>query len=456
LWPSRVEVSTTLSHRAKMSLQSGATGSAIADARLPSGRNTALPPSHAEARRHGRLLHRSVATCVSLVLAGGTGALLWSVSGPKVGLRAVAVTQGLCLVYIAIAERSYVRASAPVLLAAVPFAQAAIIGLIRVLTGATDPVVYGEYLLLGVGGIVGLIAGQACGRKAHGNRSFYWSVVLAVGASETFLLIPRILDTGLAVRSSLGTVSVLAALLLGAVSAESTKMRAASALLGAIGLAAALLSGMRSSTAVALATLVVVAPSLIRRPKSRASAVVFVLAITLAGIVVTRAQTVKDNLDLVSLRLQRTLLNESARSLDDGRSRVEEATAALETFDNQAGALGWALGLGFGFTYPMPHDPATLTAHVHITPVAFFVRYGVVGLVSLTLGLMIVGWESAKLSRGPNAFAGGPMVVASMYVAALIAGSLVLPQPWFVLGLYSARRPLASNPHHLLSPNHDA
>jgi hypothetical protein len=149
----------------------------------------------------------------------------------------------------------------------------------------------------------------------------------------------------------------------------------------------------------------------------------------------------------VERRLNQTLLSETGFKLDENSSRGREAEAknALSAFFGPSySVLDLLVGRGFGFVFPGIGPRGGMVAHVHITPVGYFVRSGVLGLVFF----VYVGWVVAKLAVRSHLSPVGDVtrllvvICFVWFVSGLVSGLLNNPTFWFLLGFLRVVAPL--------------
>ena len=111
---------------------------------------------------------------------------------------------------------------------------------------------------------------------------------------------------------------------------------------------------------------------------------------------------------------------------------------ALESFAQRDSPFARFYGFGHGFRFSWWLKG--VTGHVHITPVAFYVRYGLIGAAFFAFLLMQSGWTLWKawcrVGSTERSLAFALQVAATMMVlSSFVAGYMVLPLAWCTLGL---------------------
>ena len=105
-----------------------------------------------------------------------------------------------------------------------------------------------------------------------------------------------------------------------------------------------------------------------------------------------------DRINSVMVRLDNTLFSDQGLRLDASEEggRQLEAQLALNEFQERNEPINYIIGFGHGYTF---YNFATQSsqAHIHMTYVAYFVRYGAVGLVFYFLLFVAVLYNICKL-----------------------------------------------------------
>lgn len=138
--------------------------------------------------------------------------------------------------------------------------------------------------------------------------------------------------------------------------------------------------------------------------------------------------------DIVRRRFAATIFNTESFQLDPAEGRSEEADKALAMFEQTGHALKEIFGLGFGFVFfESTNWKAGWVAHIHITPVAYFVRFGMVGVFfwcSLFL-VPVVRWRVLRKAKVEL----WVFIVYYLFLSSsMFAGFLNVPAFWLLLG----------------------
>ena len=259
------------------------------------------------------------------------------------------------------------------------FLEGILVGGVNVLFDRNSLYHYCIYSIIYLMGFIGLIVGQSMARQLTKERLL--SVLATIGLAESLYLIPRIFGLGIATRSSMGF-SFFAPLLFlrkAVTTIDTIQFVATGVTLASV----YLLSGLRS---VLITGLIMCAWMFWLRP-IRFSVIRTSAIALLAGIAFTSLptesqirQSVENSVTVVLTRMNQTLFSESGFRLDPAEGRDEEVSAAYDNFLSLATPLDHIFGRGFGFSYPSYEDGAIM-AHLHITPVAYYFRNGILGIL---------------------------------------------------------------------------
>ena len=328
------------------------------------------------------------------------------------------------------------------------FALGTTIGASYVVVGDNSMMFWGIYSLLTAAWLVALVAGWRLSRVLDARSLSTAIVLLCIG--DLVMLGPRSL-LGFDVRNGMGTTGWLGALLVVRCILPSSGflLGVAPIPLIAVGCGAAMLSGSRTTvilTAVSLCAAIIYlfrARKILRIRLDATVAFGAVLMLPVAVVMSQLSSDIESQMSLVSARVQVTLLNEDEFSLDEGgRGREVEADSALREFERRADVVSWAFGLGHGFSYVTGAPGDVASAHVHITPVAFLVRYGLVGVGVLALMFLSTLRSFLRASLAPPTTTMAidwavQMTTVSLWVSSLVSGMLVNPMAWLLIGMSS-------------------
>ncbi|WP_405202187.1 hypothetical protein [Dokdonia sp. LLG6352-1] len=145
-------------------------------------------------------------------------------------------------------------------------------------------------------------------------------------------------------------------------------------------------------------------------------------------------------LDNVAYRFQTTLLNDEGFRLDSkkGEGRDLEAQSALAKINKNTG-VHQILGYGNGFVY-FDQMQSRIKAHLHLTYVAYYVRYGILGLFVLASLYLLVIFKSIKSFFRKKSFENG--LSLALWISAIqicvissVAASLISILHWIIIGM---------------------
>lgn len=316
------------------------------------------------------------------------------------------------------------------------------------------------YSLIGAGWLAGLQAGWRSARHLDDRALATLLVTACLG--DALLVVPRVFTFGMDQRSPLGAsvwIGSTVMLLASGTLTRRWKWLAGFALTAT--LLGTLASGMRSSLLLGIGSLIPAFLYLLRARRIHGRAARRLIA---AGLAVGAASlaalpwamdSIERKLDLASRRMQATVFSEEGFQLDEDNGRDTEARWALQEFERRGSKVAPLVGYGHGFIYYNAFQDERLS-HVHITPVAFYVRYGAIGLV--VLAALMLGSARRALAAFRAARRGGDaqllgwcveMTLALLWLGSLIAGTFVALGSWWVLGLavgMRARGRLAQQP----------
>ena len=326
------------------------------------------------------------------------------------------------------------------------FCQGTLVGATHAVANINSWSKWAEYTLLALFWVLGLQAGQRLMGYLEARSVALLVFFLALG--DVGLMIPRVAVLGLDIRSPFGT-TIWAPFLVVLILTSRSSFRAVISfivLLAAI--VAALVSGMRSSALLTFGGMAFAAAYLGWHRvivHGRLVACSVILALKIVSFIVLApniVELVHRNVTLVQSRLQGSILSAEIVLDEGGMGREREAQIALTSFNENSGLLQKLVGVGHGFVYSS--DTKDSTAHIHITPVAFYVRYGLVGLVSYSI-LFIWVLQKAFVSFWQkwteyNAYIFAIRIAATLLVVgSVVAGFLVQPLSWVVIGMAVGR-----------------
>ncbi|WP_279130985.1 hypothetical protein [Photobacterium phosphoreum] len=146
------------------------------------------------------------------------------------------------------------------------------------------------------------------------------------------------------------------------------------------------------------------------------------------------------SLEIIFNRFMLTLFSESGAKLDPNGGRYEEAIYALETFKyNINSFVDVIFGKGYGFEFIDHSKDSQPTAHVHMTPVAYFVRNGVVGVAWFISILVVSIYIVCNVVLLKSKYFDDSIKVMSIILvfwtsSSLFSGMLLNPFYWLLLG----------------------
>jgi hypothetical protein len=172
---------------------------------------------------------------------------------------------------------------------------------------------------------------------------------------------------------------------------------------------------------------------------------VMICLLFLGVLVVFTPENIKNslitNVDNVVYRFETTLFSEEGVQLDSSSSnggRKVEAESAMDEFNENSG-LHIITGYGHGFVY-FDRMQEKVKAHVHITYVAYYIRYGIIGLIFLTVLYFVSLANTIKLFFKPRSLSNAILFglwlsVLQILFISLIAASLISIIHWVIIGL---------------------
>lgn len=415
-----------------------ARGSRIASA--ADGRQTEWQ-SHARTRRK---------LTVILLAAALTPGVIALVADMATMVRSVALIQGLIGISVLVAVPRKRNADKRIVIPlALVLSVGTFVGAVYVAEGSNSLSKWAIYSGLGFTWVVAVIAGERVGRAAHPLTLV--RVVLLLCALDAVMLIPRFLIVGMEGRTSWGFSPWAAA---SAVSLATPGLSRRERLFGGAVVVAVLLgtalSGMRSAVFLAAASFgaaaIYLARSWHKKWVRRIAIVMVVGAVSVSAAIenLGLSETAERQASLVAARMNATLLREDGIVLDeDAGGREFEAREAMAEFERRGAWHAWAIGYGHGFTF-FNSVLGEVVAHVHISPLAFFVRYGVLGVALYGGILLLVCWNAIRELLARRGTAGSALrfmihvTVVTIVGGGIIAGSMMIPISWFAVGFGAA------------------
>ncbi len=311
---------------------------------------------------------------------------------------------------------------------------------------------WGEAFALSVGAIFfrGL-AVDGLADEEIAKEAIRWLGLLAV--YDLLWVIVRVLVVGLDVRTSYGFsfLSPFLALYLSKYVVKSSVMSVVVLLLVAIVvLVTGVLSGLRSVSAFSV---ILVLLLFYRAGVERLIGVVIIATIATNIMGLLRATDLVGDVgfgrqfdrsvEIIINRFNTSLLSDEGVKVDPGEGRSEEAQMALdEFFGPNHVAVDNIFGRGFGFSFIDNSKDGELTAHVHMTPVAYWVRSGGVGFVFYVFTLIFAAYMflESLLRRSPSYLFLMRSIFLVWTAGSLFAGLLLSPVYWLLYGAVISSR----------------
>ncbi|MBI2933103.1 MAG: hypothetical protein HYY16_15775 [Planctomycetes bacterium] len=362
----------------------------------------------------------------------------------RLALTAVIALQAACVVGVYLALRHVSVSSLAARSLCYMAAHGAAIGLVYCAAGVNSWSHWAEYCLLSVGWTIAVHAGFNLGALASNRLLAVMIATLALG--DLLLFIPRIAVVGLDYRSPWGGSLWVGSLLVWYLCYSRQILGVVMALvLSLLLIGGGAASGMRFSVLntgfAVVAALVYVVLHRLALPQAipRATAMLGVVAVILVFMPISVTDVLSGMMDVATNRLGATLLNPEGPSFDeDGRGRELEAELAIQEFVDRGSNVSYFTGFGHGFVF----DNARLErkAHIHITPVAFYVRYGILGVLILAIVwlLTMVNFVRSALRTSTDENVMDfclQLTAAQIITGSLVAGSFVFPLAWFIVGV---------------------
>lgn len=362
-----------------------------------------------------------------LVLIPLTG---YMVLGPVGGYYAYFIFLFLLFVFYGC---KYFSLDGNVLSLSIIFIVAILIGGVNTILDVNDLTNYVIYSTLSISYIFAILAGK------YFSFDFKQGVkiLMILAFSELLLVIPRVLIVGLDVRTSLGFTYLLPCIFLFIKS--DAKGLVIFIITSILYFAAIFTSGLRS---VLIPGILIYIVSLLflfktvnevgilidRKKYLFIAPLVIIATLMFASNVFNFKDRIYHATNVVIVRMEQTLLNSDGARLDPNEGRQEESAFALEAFEKDASILNYFVGMGYGFSYRDNSKDGELSAHVHITPIAYFIRHGFLSLIIYLL--LFYGVVKSFFSANKINFA----IKFSLLVwllSSLFAGVIIMPIFWF-------------------------
>lgn len=211
-----------------------------------------------------------------------------------------------------------------------------------------------------------------------------------------------------------------------------------------VSIIAYLTSGMRSSIGVmTLSIIALIIYSLSWKLVSGLLRLIIILVILsfIISIFIPKSfiNNIETRVDSVVYRFETTIFNDEGIKLDSNNNegREEEAQSAIDEFFSNSG-FHEVLGYGHGFIY-FDRMQQRVKAHLHITYVAYYVRYGIVGILFLVtlyssvLFFMFRSFFKSKTFENGIRFSLW-LSVFQICLISLFAASLISTVHWIIIG----------------------
>jgi hypothetical protein len=318
-----------------------------------------------------------------------------------------------------------------------------VIGSCYMILGNNDAYKMIQYSFLSLSSYVGYKTGFIVAQK---NNLFYFIIIFILVDLLLFYALFLDSDKG---RTSIGTSNLFPVLLIVFIdlkSIASKKYRFLIIGLFLTAVLACLTSGMRSSLGtMAISFGLVFLYRFQFRSLLRLLKYVMICLLFLGVLVVFTPENIKNslitNVDNVVYRFETTLFSEEGVQLDSSSSnggRKVEAESAMDEFNENSG-LHIITGYGHGFVY-FDRMQEKVKAHVHITYVAYYIRYGIIGLIFLTVLYFVSLANTIKLFFKPRSLSNAILFglwlsVLQILFISLIAASLISIIHWVIIGL---------------------
>ncbi len=332
-----------------------------------------------------------------------------------------------------------------VILIFITFIQGIIVGLYYCLIGINSFSKWVEYSTLAIFSVLFIIVGLRISELEKNDLS---KIILLMCLSDVVMLIPRVVSIGLDRRSPWGSSLWVCSLVILVFLVRERRAIVYCYVLFILSMIGALISGMRSSLLLSL-TGVIVSSAYVLKGSVKIKRLVLLLGLSIGILVIASLlssslfSAINQKIQLVERRLESTVLGDKEIHLDEGgEGREEEARHALIEFNRRSTAPSILLGFGHGFTFFDPWDGES--AHVHLTPVAFYVRYGIAGLTTYLFTFLLLIWLFIRSffcsydDRSRIIFA-YRLVALLTFCGSFIAGFLVTPLPWMAIGVALGR-----------------
>lgn len=309
-----------------------------------------------------------------------------------------------------------------------------VLGGINAILGINDFKNYFSYTLMGVGYISAILLGLFLSDK----RDIAVKILFVLGMSELLLVIPRIFVVGFDSRTSMGFTFLIPYLFL--FIRFNFFYFLFFIFISFLFLGATLFSGLRS---VLFSGFVLYFYNIFKlnlyfdKSSKKISKnnkkyyfiypLIILFLVVFSFNILNLRDRIENSTNIVITRMEQTLLNSDGVRLDPKEGRSEEAEIALVKFREHAYLINYLIGMGYGFSFNDDSKDGEGSAHVHITPVAFFLRHGVLGIVLYFL--LIYGMLKIFISK--NVSKQEKLSLFLWLSSSLFYGALILPTFWF-------------------------
>lgn len=318
-----------------------------------------------------------------------------------------------------------------------------IIGAFYLVFGNNDAYKMIQYSFLALSAYIGFKTGFKIAQK---NNLFYFIFIFLL---VDLLLFYALFFNGNKGRTSIGTSNLFPVLLIIFLNLESILSRKFKFLITFLLLTAVLaglISGMRSSLgtiAISCGIVFIYKFQFLKSFKFLKYSIICTLFISICGFFIPDniKSSVYVSVESIIYRFEKTLFNQDGIQLDSSSSnggRKLEAESAIQEFNKNTG-LHTFIGYGHGFIY-FDQMQEKVKAHIHITYIAYYVRYGLLGISFLTFFFLSSIFHLAKYFFKPrdliNSIKFGLWLsVLQILIISLIAASLISIVHWVVIGL---------------------
>lgn len=309
---------------------------------------------------------------------------------------------------------------------------AIVVGGVNTIIGINDLENFFLYTLMGISYIFAIFAGRGFSRNTLSGV-----LILAfIGFSEILLLIPRIFLVGLDTRTSLSFTFLLPYIFL--ILKPNRLGFLIFTFVSIFYFLSIFLSGLRSVLIPGLIIYIISIIYLYRsyglsgftgnKRKFLFVVPLFFLALFGVGLNLFNVkERVVNATNIVVVRMEQTLLNPDGVRLDPKEGRWEESEHALDEFKKHATLLNYFIGMGYGFSFIDYSRDGELSAHVHLTPIAFFVRHGILGIFLY----LVLFYGVLRVILSQNISIQEKTALTLWFTSSFFYGALILPTFWF-------------------------